>query len=237
MKLTRRSFLAVPAGFAAPNPEFPSLEPLSPGHVILRGVAAVEGLILPATRARILARLALGGHPLAAIGFAWDQADGAVGDPAAIDLVAFVAFDRSEPPRLLALELMTYANPATSDPGSLRLDTRVTATSDGARIRLARNAACYRSPTLVTRSAWIDYLAWNDGGPLADAPIHPPPPGSIAAELASRRARVRIALAAPVAEITPALLNDMRLFRPLMPSAPALPLPPGTSPPPAGSSR
>jgi hypothetical protein len=236
MNLTRRSLLAVPAAFAVPHAGSPSLEPLAQGHVILRGVATAEGLILPATRARILARLTLSGHTVAAIAFGATATDSAT-DLAGIDLVALAALDSSAAPRLLALEFLTYASAANGDPASVRLDTRLAATSDGARIRLARSAAFTRSPTLVERSAWIDYFAWNDGGPLADAPIHPAPAGSLAAELATRRARVRIALAAPVAEITPALLADTRLLRPLMPSAPASPLPPGTSPPPAGSRR
>lgn len=214
--LKRRSLLAIPPALAIPaalgpvavgtSGGDPVLDPLSPGHAILRRRGQGDGLILPAERARIVGRMTLAGHDLTATAFAADP-DAAT----TIDLLAITSLDGAAPPRLIALEVLVYA-----DAGGTRLATTAAATSDGSRMVFTRAASATRSPTLVARSTWKDYLAWSaDGAPLADAPIHPPPDPSCAAILALRRSRVRVALTGDVAEITPALLNDTFLLRPL----------------------
>jgi hypothetical protein len=223
---TRRSLLAVPIAAApvalgAPQPsgtaretaremarETPVLEPLSSGRVILRRHGQGDGLILPAGRARIVGRMMLAGHHLTATAFAADpDAD------TAIDLFALTTLPPGAPPRLLGLEVLTYA-----DGDGTRIATTMAATSDEARIVLSRAGSTTRGPTLINRSAWRDYLAWtSELSPLEDAPIHPPPEHSLPAALATRRTRVRVALTGDIAEITPALLRDTYLLRKLAP--------------------
>ena len=206
MMLTRRALLAAaPAAFAArPNDDL-LLDPVSADTVRLRRLSERDGLILPASRTRIVARLSLGGHDLMATAFAGDP-----DNETAIDLLALSSVDAGTPARLLALEILSYA-----DADGTRLGCRLATTSDASRVLLTRTASAYRSPTLVVRSGWIDYLGWRDKAPLASLPIHPPPDGSWAALLADRRARVQALLTPTVTEISPALLRDTQLLRPL----------------------
>jgi hypothetical protein len=223
MTLTRRALLAIAPAYALSDPIGPALYPGPSETVVLRAGPLQEGLILPARRARIIAGFPLGGRELVGVGFGVDLKDGVM-----IDIVAVCAAPATGPPKLLALEIASYFSP------DLRLTSRVAAASDQSCLRIARVASTIRAPTLVFRSSWMDYLRWNDGGPLADSPVHPPPPGTVAADLATRRARVRVALGADVGEITPALLDDTRLALPLTPEAPVSPPPPERSRPSAG---
>jgi hypothetical protein len=204
MMLSRRSVLALPAALVGTG-DAVVLAPGEPDQVVLRHPAARDGLVMPANRARIAAHFALGGHPVVAASFGADpSAD------IAVDILALAALDPALPPRLIGLELLTY-----TDANGTKLISRVSATSDGAALILARATATSRSPTLLLRATWNDFLSWRDDAPLADAPVHPPPPRSYAALLAARRFRVRVALAGPVARITPALLRDTSLLQPL----------------------
>lgn len=205
--MTRRGLFALPAVLSVPAVPDYRVEPVDPSRVMLVCGRIRDGLILPAARLRLLPPLRLNGNVLVALAFAADGSDGVQND-----LLALAALPTGQPPRLVALEVL-----ARTDPAGTELVTRCSATPDEGRIKLERAGAAKRSPTLVRRSGWIDYLKWDAGAPLADAPIHPQPPETWAGDLASRRVRVRIALQADVAEITHALLMDTHLLMPFNP--------------------
>ncbi len=204
--LTRRSLLAVPAALGLPREDSLVLDAVSSGHVILRRPRQGDGLILPADRARITGRFTLAGREITSVAFAADP-----DTETAIDLLALAVLAADAPPRLVALELLAYA-----DAEGIRLSSTMAATSDATRVAFSRSGSFARGATLVTSSVWRDFLAWSgDGLPLQDMPIHPPPEHSWAALLAVRRSRVRVVLAGDVAEVTPSLLRDTYLLRPL----------------------
>jgi hypothetical protein len=219
MRVTRRSLLAVPAVLAPDLPgaglttrgavggaplqaETLVLDPWGDGHVLLRRSGGGDGLILPALRARIAARVMLAGRQLTLTAFAADP-----DAQSALDLLAVTSLAAGSPPRLIGLEILEYRHAEGT-----RLATTLAATSDGMRLVFSRVASVTVSTTLVTHATWKDFLMWSgDAAPLADAPIHPPPPRSFAELLSIRRFRVRVALSGDVAEITPELLRDTYL--------------------------
>jgi len=207
--ITRRALFAIPSALSLTDASA-DLIPLAPGSALLRHGSEREGMIVPALRARIATHVVLAGHALVATAFGADP-----DRDTTVDLLALTSHEPGRPPRLRALELIAYA-----DADGFRMSTRFSAAGDGSRLIFARTASAARGATLVTRAAWIDYLAWSDGAALADRPIHPPPPGSCAALLAQRRVRVGVALSGMVAEISPALLRDTGLLQRLSPRLP-----------------
>ena len=155
---------------------------------------AVEGTILggidmPAERARVLARFPLGGVAAVALAFAADLAEGAR------DLLAVAAAGR-----VVALEVLSWRGADGS-----RLYTRLSVVPDGRRLRLERTASAPRGHG-YRREQWTDYLAWQDTGPMADAPVRPGLAGTWQAGLAAQRAGVLASLAVGLRNVPPALV-------------------------------
>jgi len=157
-------------------------------------VEAVEGAILggidvPAGRARVLARFPLGGAPAVALAFAADPPEGER------DLLAVAAAGR-----VVALEVLSWRGADGS-----RLYTRLSVVPDGRRLRLERSASAPRGRGF-RREQWTDYLAWQDAGPMADAPVRLVLAGTWQAGLAAQRAGVVASLAVGLRGVPPALI-------------------------------
>jgi hypothetical protein len=151
--------------------------------------ASLGGIEVPAERARQLAAFPLGGVPAAVLAFAADLAAGER------DLLVVVAAGR-----LVALEVLMWRGTDGS-----RLYTRASAVSDGLRLRLERTASAPRGRGYY-REQWTDYLAWQENGPMADAPVRPVRAGTWQAALATQRAGMRAALAVGLRSVPPALI-------------------------------
>ena len=183
--LPRRTLLALPllAPALLGRPPARAAEPDGEARTMLGGIA------VPAARARLLATPRLGGAPAAVLAFAADLETGER------DLFAVVAQGR-----LVALDLLSWRG---SDGG--RLYTRLSAVPDGRRLRLQRVAACPRGRGW-RREEWTDYLAWQEDGPMADAPVRPVLAGTWQAALAAQRQAVLALLAVGLRGVPPALL-------------------------------
>lgn len=151
--------------------------------------AILGGIDLPAERARVLARFALGGAPAVALAFAADLPEGER------DLLAVAAAGR-----VVALEVLSWRGADGS-----RLYTRLSVVPDGRRLRLERTASAPRGPG-YRREQWTDYLAWQAAGPMADAPVRPVLAGTWQAGLAAQRAGVVATLAVGLRGVPPALI-------------------------------
>jgi hypothetical protein len=146
-------------------------------------------VIVPAARARVLAGMRLGGSDVACLDFAADMAAGER------DLFAVAAAGR-----VVAIDVLAWRG---SD-GS-RLYTRLSLVPDGWRLRLQRTAAA-PSGRGVRREAWTDYLAWQAGGAMADAPVRPVLPGTWQAALAEQRREALALLVVPPGGVPEALV-------------------------------
>ena len=151
--------------------------------------AILDGIDVPAERARVLARFALGGTPALALAFAADLAEGTR------DLLAVAAAGR-----VVALEVLSWRGTDGS-----RLYTRLSVVPDGRRLRLERSASAPRGPG-YHREQWTDYLVWQEAGPMADAPVRPVLAGTWQARLAAQRAGMLATLAVGLRNVPPALV-------------------------------
>ena len=206
MKLTRRHALGqiaiafcamarpAPSGaattVAAMRPGLPPsairLDCAPSGRAYFRVDGIREQIVLPALDAGIAAVIPLAGREIVLVSF---------GVPIPLgwlDLVAFIGWDNTAL-RVLGLELARYRG---LDGASA--DTRISAISDGARVRLTRESFVPRPPPMrgAFHEGWTDYLHWQDGGPLADAPVRTPLPGTNQARLSYSRAQIVTTLSA-----------------------------------------
>jgi hypothetical protein len=151
--------------------------------------ATLGGIGVPAARARVLAAFPLGGAPAVALAFAADLPEGTR------DLLGVAAAGR-----VVALEVLSWHGADGS-----RLYTRLTVVPDGRRLRLERSASAPRGHGF-RREQWTDYLAWQEAGPMADAPVRPVLAGTWQAGLAAQRAGVLATLAVGLRGVPPALV-------------------------------
>lgn len=198
MTIARRSFLmAAPClALARQARAAPALrlEPVEAGRIALTSPRIRRPLLLPAEQARLQAPLSLGGHDLAVVRFTLRDGD-AVLEIAAIAQVADDAI------ALLALEPLAWRGA-----DGARLNTQLAAAGDRSRLRLLRDYAVARGPTLWEREGWTDFLAWNSASGLSDAPVRPPPPDTRQYQLAMLRQRAAALVADDPPAITPAML-------------------------------
>lgn len=204
MVITRRALFAAPL-LAAPAPVPPpapeaalrpgtrsglTFTPLPHERLAFHAAGLAPAIALPAPRARLAGLLPLAGRQVAMLAFA--------ADPSAasrLDLMALVGWDGARL-RVLALEVLRW-----QAPDGAALDTRVRASSDRMRVELRRDAGAPRGGRPWLRESWIDLLAWQEGGPLRDAPRRAPVPGTFQSRLAAARARLAIRLALPCEDI------------------------------------
>jgi hypothetical protein len=151
--------------------------------------ATLGGIGVPAGRARVLAAFPLGGSPAVALAFAADVAEGTR------DLLAVVAGGW-----VVALEVLSWRGADGS-----RLYTRLSVVPDGRRLRLERTASAPRGRGF-RHEQWTDYLAWQEAGPMADAPVRLVLAGTWQAGLAAQRAGVLASLAVGLRGVPPALI-------------------------------
>jgi len=182
--MVRRGFLVFLSALAWPGAPARAADMAAVAGTIL------DGIDVPAERARVLARFALGGAPAVALAFAADLTEGAR------DLLAVAAAGR-----VVALEVLSWRGADGS-----RLYTRLSVVPDGLRLRLERSASAARGHG-YRREQWTDYLAWRDGGPMADAPVRPVLAGTWQAGLAAQRAGVAATLAVGLRGVPPALVG------------------------------
>ena len=180
--LARRSFV-VAALLAWPGASARAFD------VIEEEFTDLAGIGVPAQRVRMLATLKLGGTPVPVLGFAADVAEGVR------DLFAVVANGR-----VVALEVLAWHGA-----DGARLSTRLSAVTDGVRLRLERTASA-RWGKGTHHEEWIDYLAWQAEAPMADAPVRPVLAGTWQAALAAQRAAMRTMLAVGPRSVGPALI-------------------------------
>lgn len=213
--LTRRALLAMPLVAAAPPsgppygpPYGPALRPpsggglrIDPGAPPTPFQARIEGerlrldfagrptpILLPARRARLVVALALAGREVLVVAFAGDRDDAAA---TALDLVAMIGSDGVRL-GILGVEMLSWKGRAGAG-----FDTMIDAPGHGTVLRLARVASPPQAATASRHLTWTDYLAWRQGGPLADAAPRPPLAGTWQAALAAVRAAVA-ALLTPI---------------------------------------
>lgn len=175
---------AVLGGLAAcvPLPACADGLSLLPQERMAFSVAGAPGaIVLPAHRARVVARLPVAGGAATLLAFAADT------DAARRDVLLIVAKTASGP-RLAALDLLSWR-----DDSGAHLTTQVA--SGGGRVVLTRDAAAPNGVTRWRRERWTDYLAWRDGFGLEDAAPRPPLPGTFQARLAAWRLAVLARLA------------------------------------------
>jgi hypothetical protein len=149
----------------------------------------LAGVLVPAARARLLARVRLGGHDTAFLAFAADLPDGER------DLFAIAAEGR-----IMAIDVLNWRG---ADSG--RLFSRLATVPDGRRVRLERTASAPRGRGM-RREAWIDYLAWQEDGAMIDAPVRPVLTGTWQAALAAQRAAMLGLLAVKLHGVPPSLV-------------------------------
>ena len=158
--VSRRALLAFPLlGFLPP-----------PASAADAATVSLGGILVPASRARLLANVRLGGEMVTVLAFAADLPEG--------ERDLFVV---AVPGRVAALDLLTWHGA-----DGTRLHTRVSAVSDGVRLRLQRIASAPRGRG-YRREEWIDYLAWQNTAPMLDAPVRPVLAGTWQAAQAAQR--------------------------------------------------
>lgn len=150
----------------------------------------LAGVSVPVGRARLLAEFPLGKADASALAFAADLPEGVR------DLLAVAAGGK-----VLALEVLSWRGA-----DGTRLQTRLSTVPDRQRLRLERMATAPRGRG-YRREEWTDYLSWQEGGPMADAPVRPVLAGTWQASLAVQREAARALLAGGPAGVAPALLE------------------------------
>lgn len=166
-----------------------ALAPARAADAVAQACTTLAGVAVPVGRGRLMANFSLGGTTASALAFAADLPEGVR------DLVAVVAGGV-----VLALELLAWHG----EDGS-RLQTRLSAVPDRQRLRLERNASAPRGRG-SRREDWTDYLAWQAGAPMADAPVRPVLAGTWQASLAAQRAEMRSMLVVGLRAVPPGLL-------------------------------
>lgn len=229
MSIARRSlFLSAPALLLGRHQARAAgalrLERVDDTTMALTADGVARPLLLSGTKIRLLAPLPLGDSSLAAAMFTL------AGGNAWLDIAAIARHDGLRI-YLLALEPIAWRGR-----DGARLATRLSATGDRLGLRLRREAALPRSPTLWQREAWTDYLRWEkplDGTPgrLVDAPVRPPLPETRQHAIALLRRQAATLVASSPAALNPALLAEVGLqaatfslsvsVPPSMPAAPA----------------
>jgi hypothetical protein len=202
--LTRRLLLAAPAllvprraAAAMLQPGHATglnLDPAEPDQVAFSADDIIGAVMLPQGRARLVALLPIAGRDVAAVAFAADPPGGT------LDLLALIGWDGACL-RVLGLEVLNY-----SGPNGASLSSRFAGVGDRSRISIARTASTPRRGLPKRWENWIDYLAWRDGAPLADAAIRTPLAGTRQADLGAIRAEIITALSPPCQAVTAALL-------------------------------
>ena len=220
--LSRRALFAAPLALApaaaGAQPSAVQINPAGPASLL---TTAVEGerfrmtfagwplpIELPARRARLLAAFPLAGREVLAAAFAGDRSPAEAVEHGRLDLVALIGSDGAAL-RVLGVEMLSWQGP-----GGASFDTMLDAPGHGVALRLARVAT---PPERATRSfhlIWSDYLAWRQGGPLADAAPRPPRPGTWQAALARIRGQVAALLVPPCTTLTLNLLAPTGLLDP-----------------------
>ncbi len=219
---TRRALLALPlaatplaAAFAAENSAGSAAGPqirlpsggglrIDPGAAPTAFRAGIEGehlrldfagwpepIRLPARRARLIVALPLAGREMLLAAFAGEPDEAAATARGPLDLVAVIGSDGTRL-GILGVEMLAWKGHAGAG-----FDTMLDAPGHGTVLRLARIASPPQASTASRHLIWSDYLAWRQGGPLADAAPRPPRPGTWQAALSAVRARV-IARLAPI---------------------------------------
>lgn len=221
-RLSRRALLAIPLALAPhaarAQPSAVQINPSGPASLL---TTTTEGerlrisftgwpqpIELPARRARLLAAYPLAGREILAVAFAGDRSPEAAAEKGRLDLVALIGSDGSVL-RVLGVEMLTWAGP-----GGASFDTMLDAPGHGVALRLARVGTPPESMTRSFHLTWSDYLAWRQGGPLADAAPRPPRPGTWQAELSRVRAAVTGVLIPSCNSITLNLLAPTGLLDP-----------------------
>ena len=187
MKLTRRLFLAAPAALL-PAPGWGQMLPLDADSALLQAPAGDAAVLLPGLRAHMVLASRLGGLPLLAAAF------GVARDGGTLDLLAIAG---GAPFRVQGLELWRWKAADGTE-----LATRLSISSDGSALRLARDAARPISATRWARESWADTLQWADGA-LTERPVRAPQPETWQARLAAIRHRI-----APMLAPAPAFVPD-----------------------------
>lgn len=149
----------------------------------------LAGIAVPAGRLRQLATFPLGTAQVVVLGFAADLPEGRR------DLLAVASGGQ-----VRALELLDWQG---SD--GARLQTRLSAVPDRQRLRLERSASAPRGRGR-RHEDWTDYLAWQEGAAMVDAPVRPVLAGTWQAALAAQRADMRALLADGPRALPPGLL-------------------------------
>jgi hypothetical protein len=152
----------------------------------------LAGIFVPAARARLLARVRLGGEDAAFIAFAADLPEGER------DLFVIAAAGR-----VMGIDILTWHGTDGS-----RLFSRIAAVPDGVRVRLERVGSAPRGRG-VRREAWIDYLAWQANAAMTDAPVRPVLAGTWQAALAEQRVHSLGLLAVPLRSVPAALVGAL----------------------------
>lgn len=135
--------------------------------------------------------LALAGREVLVVAFAGDRDDAAATARGPLDLVAMIGSDGVRL-GILGVEMLSWKGRAGAG-----FDTMIDAPGHGTVLRLARVASPPQAATASRHLTWTDYLAWRQGGPLADAAPRPPLAGTWQAALAAVRAAVA-ALLTPI---------------------------------------
>jgi hypothetical protein len=167
--IPRRSLCAAAAAtlFATSAARARPADDAAPALISLGGIA------VPNLRARLLARLPLGDATTAALAFGADLPEGSR------DLLALAAGGR-----VVALEPLIWQGTDGS-----RLYTHLSAMPDQRHLRLRHSAGVPLAHGFY-HEQWTDYLLWQSGGPLADAPVRPVLATSWQALLARQRAAI-----------------------------------------------
>ncbi len=165
-------------------------------------------ILLPARRARLVVTLALAGREVLLAAFAGERDDAAATARGALDLVAMIGSDGTRL-GILGVEMLAWKGSAGAG-----FATMLDAPGHGAVLRLARIASPPQATTSSRHLTWSDYLAWRQGGPLADAAPRPPRPGTWQAALAAVRAKVAALLAPIPTTLTLNLLAPTGLLDP-----------------------
>lgn len=171
-----------------------TLEPSDPDQAALRFAGIDDPVTVPQDRARIAFMLPIADREVAGVAFAADPPG------AKLDLVALAGWDGACL-RLLGLEVLSFA-----DASGASLSSRFAGVGDRTRLRIERSGSVPRPGLPLHWESWTDLLAWHDQGPLADAPVRMPLPGTRQAALAAARARVIALLTEPCRSVTPSLI-------------------------------
>jgi hypothetical protein len=149
----------------------------------------MAGVLVPAARARAMAKVRLGNQEAAFLAFAADVPEGER------ELFAIAAGGR-----IIAIEVLSWRG----NDGS-RLFSRLSAVPDGRRVRLERTASAPRGRG-VRHEAWTDYLACQPGAAMTDAPARAVLAGTWQAALAEQRAEILSLLAVNLSGIPTSLV-------------------------------